>query len=86
MACTLCNGNLLIDNVGTENIGVCINCGALSQKLDFDDYTMFSSSHPLFSSTSLTITQKMSISRIDSIIDKYTLSTSKKACHALIAR
>lgn len=85
MSCTLCSGNLLIDDVGTEKIGVCLNCGTLSQNLSFDDYSMFINSHPLFG-TSLTATQKISISRIDSIIDKYKLSPSKMACHALIAR
>ena len=86
MACTLCGGNLLIDNVGTENIGVCMDCGTLSPNSSFDDFAMFSNSHPLFNFTSLTITQKISISRIDSIIDKYKLSHSKNACHALVDR
>ncbi|KAI6661167.1 SCAN domain-containing protein 3 [Oopsacas minuta] len=84
MTCSLCNREFSSDSLGTEHIMACKSCGFTSEKFIIEDIDL----HPLHPECSIytptTPAQKISISKIDCIIEKYKFFGSKSKCHSLI--
>ena len=86
MLCNFCHGK--VDNCthGTEKIEVCINCGIITkdtidpENIDLHLATSYYS-HLYFTTPS----QKLSLSKIDGLIEKLNMVATKQKCHDLIS-
>ena len=84
MDCLRCTGCTTDTVLGTEKVKACEECGAVRPQ---DEYSVnlseLSSHQEPFNHTVRTPIQKLSIAKVDSLIEKLNLQNSKKKCHLL---